>query len=474
MKSRRSRYMLTLAAFAAAAFVVPSLAMGNLLVNPGFEDNGGSYAGWTTFGSGPQLSLPAGDDIIRTGAAASKIFGEFTGCPATPVFTVGGYFQKFTPAAGQTYTFSGYTWVSSADPMLGTSTCSVNRAIAKIVFFDDPLLGGAAHEICSNEVVIGDGNSALDQWTYFMVDAPAPATAQRVEVLVLFLQPACDTGAVFIDDLAFEGSTAATEPNLLVNPGFSGNLTGWSTFGNVYYDGRTFARRTPTGAAKLFSTFSPDSPSGLFQSFPADAGSNWKFSVYAMTTCQESPITGTNDNFLMARIVFKDALGAELGGMDSVILDSTAPLGTWTPHDVTSVAPALTATVEAYVLFISPTLQGGAAWVDDTNLQQAGYADVPRGAIPAGADLRQNVPNPFNPRTSIEFTLEQAGHVGLAVFDLAGRRIATLFAGTLAAGPHAVTWDGRTDSGVPAAAGSYRYVLQTTSGRVSRSMVLLK
>jgi len=65
---------------AVSALASPSLATVNLLANPGFEDAGGSYDGWTIkFGEGIQLSLPGGDDIIRTGSAASKTYGEFTG-----------------------------------------------------------------------------------------------------------------------------------------------------------------------------------------------------------------------------------------------------------------------------------------------------------------------------------------------------------------------------------------------------------
>jgi hypothetical protein len=41
-------------------------------------------------------------------------------------------------------------------------------------------------------------------------------------------------------------------------------------------------------------------------------------------------------------------------------------------------------------------------------------------------------------------------------------------------GNHHVTWNGLTDSGLPAAAGQYRYVLRTAKGQVSRSMILLK
>jgi flagellar hook assembly protein FlgD len=91
-----------------------------------------------------------------------------------------------------------------------------------------------------------------------------------------------------------------------------------------------------------------------------------------------------------------------------------------------------------------------------------------------GAQLRQNYPNPFNPSTRIEFVLERASNVELAVFDLAGRHLVTLQQGALDAGEHSVTWDGRTAQGAAVSAGQYQYVLKTDAGRQVRSMVLLK
>lgn len=100
--------------------------------------------------------------------------------------------------------------------------------------------------------------------------------------------------------------------------------------------------------------------------------------------------------------------------------------------------------------------------------------DVPSATADAGPQLHQNWPNPFNPVTQIGFALARPEAVELAVYDVAGRRVATLARGVVAAGEHRVIWDGRTDQGGAAPSGSYRYVLRTASGRLSRSMVLLK
>ncbi len=117
---------------------------------------------------------------------------------------------------------------------------------------------------------------------------------------------------------------------------------------------------------------------------------------------------------------------------------------------------------------------GSGIYYDNVDFHLFDPTDVPDASVIAGAQLGQNYPNPFNPGTRIDFSLEKPGFVEIGVYDLAGRRIATLHRGNLDAGEHDVFWNGRSDGGVPAAAGQYSYVLKTATGQVSRSMVLLK
>lgn len=78
------------------------------------------------------------------------------------------------------------------------------------------------------------------------------------------------------------------------------------------------------------------------------------------------------------------------------------------------------------------------------------------GAKPPARDLlAPNVPNPFNPRTILRFELTADATVDLAVFDLSGRRIATLVAGHRAAGRHETVWQGRDDDGRSVPSGVY-------------------
>jgi hypothetical protein len=471
MKRPSLVFMVVLALAAAPAIVSEGLAQTNLLANPGFEEGGGSYTGWFTFGSGPQISTPSTDNIARTDTSAAKIYGEFSFCPV-PVFDVGGFGQAFTPTAGLIYEFNGYSFVSSADSMYGMDTCNSNRCIAKVVFFD-AASGGS--ELASNEVIIGDDTTPLEEWVPFSVSAPAPTGALRVEALILFLQPGCDTGSVFIDDTTFYELPAPTpEPNVLVNPSFDTDLTGWTTFGNVYYDGRGILTRTPTGSAKLFSTFVEGEDSGMFQKFETNPGVEWRLDAYSLNTCRESPIYGSNDNFAIAKIVFRDADGNELAAADTVIADSTSALGTWTFHSVTATAPCCTDSVEAFVLFVSPSLNQGAVWVDDLNFQNLNTVDVP-GDGPRPSDiLLQNTPNPFKSSTRIAFSMERAGRVKLQVFDVKGRLVRVLIDEMREPRSYVEAWDGKDDNGRSVAAGVYFYRLELPGSSAVKKMTLAK
>jgi hypothetical protein len=64
-------------------------------------------------------------------------------------------------------------------------------------------------------------------------------------------------------------------------------------------------------------------------------------------------------------------------------------------------------------------------------------------------------PNPFNPATTIGFSLASEGTVSLIVYDVAGRVVRTLVEGACDAGPQSVVWDGTTDEGPRAASGVY-------------------
>ncbi|NBC17872.1 MAG: T9SS type A sorting domain-containing protein, partial [Bacteroidetes bacterium] len=89
--------------------------------------------------------------------------------------------------------------------------------------------------------------------------------------------------------------------------------------------------------------------------------------------------------------------------------------------------------------------------------------------LPEQVALQQNFPNPFNPTTTIRYSLPQSGAVTLAVYDLLGRQVTTLVDGVQTAGAHTVTLDASEW-----ASGLYFYTLQANGQRQTRRMVLVK
>lgn len=83
-------------------------------------------------------------------------------------------------------------------------------------------------------------------------------------------------------------------------------------------------------------------------------------------------------------------------------------------------------------------------------------------------------PNPFNPVATIVFSLPRASRVRLGVYDLAGRRVASLLDERRVAGTHEVLWRGRDDRGRRAASGVYVAVLEAGETVRRHRMVLLK
>lgn len=118
-------------------------------------------------------------------------------------------------------------------------------------------------------------------------------------------------------------------------------------------------------------------------------------------------------------------------------------------------------------------LQNAVTWLlapddDLTPVQEPGAR------TPAALTLAGNYPNPFNPMTTIAFTLPADQRITLAVFDLRGRCVATLIDGELPAGRHEAVWRGRDDRGREVGSGTYVYRLTADGRTLTDKMLLLK
>jgi len=94
--------------------------------------------------------------------------------------------------------------------------------------------------------------------------------------------------------------------------------------------------------------------------------------------------------------------------------------------------------------------------------------------IPAVYSLDNCYPNPFNPKTTIVYSLAQPNRVRLEIFDLRGRRVRVLLDEPTAAGLHQIDWLGRDDQGRTMASGVYFYRLVAGNFQQTKRMTLLK
>ena len=108
------------------------------------------------------------------------------------------------------------------------------------------------------------------------------------------------------------------------------------------------------------------------------------------------------------------------------------------------------------------------------------YDYPPTGVGPHGAPVEQlptarNYPNPFNPVTTIEFTVPVTGPVRGVIYSIDGREVRTFVAEDLAQGVHARQWDGTDNEGQPVGSGVYFLRLETAEGATAtRKLTLLK
>ncbi len=105
------------------------------------------------------------------------------------------------------------------------------------------------------------------------------------------------------------------------------------------------------------------------------------------------------------------------------------------------------------------------------DLSQTGIDD---GETPTIFALRQNSPNPFRDGTAMAFNLPTPSRARLDIYNVAGRKIATVVDGDFPAGHHSVTWDGTGAGGRDVSAGIYFYRLEAGANQSTKKMIVLK
>ncbi len=95
-------------------------------------------------------------------------------------------------------------------------------------------------------------------------------------------------------------------------------------------------------------------------------------------------------------------------------------------------------------------------------------------SVPGLPLLHPNHPNPFNPATTLSYTIPAEGPVSLAIFDLSGRPVTRLVNGYQPSGTHTCTWNGTSMDGKPVSSGVYLCILRLADYSVSQKIILIK
>jgi len=131
-----------------------------------------------------------------------------------------------------------------------------------------------------------------------------------------------------------------------------------------------------------------------------------------------------------------------------------------------------TVTIHTQFGSINPAWYFG--WDYNTSTPVTSIGDNFTGEIPGSPELYTNYPNPFNPITTIRFSLPKAQDVKLVVYNALGQKVYTLFDGKQRKGLHIATWNGIDQRGRQVSSGVYFYRLEAEDFEMTKKMVLLK
>jgi hypothetical protein len=122
-----------------------------------------------------------------------------------------------------------------------------------------------------------------------------------------------------------------------------------------------------------------------------------------------------------------------------------------------------------------PTNDGmwNVAAIDNVEVEGGTASDDPVTPVVATA-LNGNYPNPFNPETTISYSVKNSAPVAIEIYNTKGQKVRTLVNETKASGNYSVRWDGTDENGQKVTSGVYFYKMNTGKYTSSKKMILMK
>ncbi len=279
---------------------------------------------------------------------------------------------------------------------------------------------------------------------------------------------------------SWDGNTDDGQPKTIiidtVLSAGSHQLSFYSEVTPILYDATVL--ESPHGDVVVNQQLNETAPAGsnnyLWKTFTFNCDSGM-VAVYISGSADEEPgwdymndnIDSTDDDEL--RVMIDDI---DYGwGTDSAMVGNTL-FGDSKTILIMQNLPAGTHTLKLYANE-TPTIYNVVVYVENKEGTSA-IRGTDGGAEVKTFRLGNNYPNPFNPTTTIPFTLPEAERVRLAVYDIKGRLIRVLADRRFSRGGHTVRWDGRDARGNEVASGVYFYRLSAGKYRTVRKMIKLQ
>jgi uncharacterized membrane protein len=450
-------------------------------------NDGGEVVGTgttTSFGSNPlpllwqngvvsQVPLPAGQTVGRANDinAGHVIVGSVSsGSTEVAFLSSGGTSTVITTTTPTGCTFTTAFGISEGGLVVGFGKDPANAARNVGFVYDQPAnsasevgaLPGMNGAICFDVSPDGAyicGTSGLNQGS----GMPFVRTANGMAQIPL---PAATTSGI---------ARGVNSSGVVV-----GNAGGQFSVPWVYMDGQTYALNDllPPGSGWALATSTSNSALGISE-FGTIVG------------------TGIHNGLTRAYAMVPDVPTAVLlQRFEAVSVDGGVEL-TWSfsdPGDIASVAveqgpgvrgpwQTLDAAIEqdgATSRVFDASIARGETRCYRLNVQDRSGAISVLGSATAtrtagvSPSLALSIRNSGSDGAAVAWSLPSAQHVRLAVFDLRGRMVRTLFEGSSAGGEHVVSWDGRSDQGVRAAAGVYFVRLESVAGTRTGRVLLVR
>jgi hypothetical protein len=301
-----------------------------------------------------------------------------------------------------------------------------------------------------------------------------PARAEHLHRILKYLDP----------DIPFPGST---DPRIRLTATGSGVLVGWivDTRCNPYV-GVNVYRRVDYGQERLLlNTGGPVPADQQYLDRDVKAGTTYQYRIGAVLPDESEHPSAERDILVRFRFTACDARALEAGVELTWCAEMVDPVEEFRVYrrELTDppypgwlpVGTQLPATASR---FVDKTAKPGRRYEYYIQVVLGDHDVVESEVMAVGAPgvvgLTQNVPNPFNPATTIAYNLTENTHATIRIYDVKGGLVRTLVNDTRPPGYNETSWDGLNEAGAPAASGVYFCRLDTQGQTLTRKMVLVR